>query len=184
MEHMTIDSNDVDNDLVLSKALLRPHFTAALSIRRIHEKWPIDTQTLVNELQEEQKKITNGDLGNLEQMLFSQAKTLEAMFNHFVTQVARSETIREMNTCAEIALKANNSCRKTILALSQLKNPSTPTFIKQQNNAVNQQINNAEIPNEIKNSSNELLKEETHEKLDFRRTAEASPIDSKVETLE
>lgn len=76
-----------------------------------------------------------------------------------------------------------------LLALAELKNPRRATFIKQKNNAINQQINSSsqEQVKNFKNSdkfANELLKEPNHEALDFRGTPETGNINSQMEALE
>jgi hypothetical protein len=41
-----------------------------------------------------------------------------------------------------IALKAQNKSRQTLVTLIEFKNPTKTTFIRQQNNAISQQVNN------------------------------------------
>ncbi|MGH8646968.1 MAG: hypothetical protein ACREX4_21935 [Gammaproteobacteria bacterium] len=65
----------------------------------------------------------------------------------------------------QLALKAQNQCRQTLAALAEIKNPRRTTFIGQQNNATNQQVNNVGGPSETRKNpetrENELLEAKT-----------------------
>jgi hypothetical protein len=87
----------------------------------------------------------------------------------------------------EILIDAHHqdSCRKTILALHELKHPKKTVFIKQTNQALNQQINTPiSFSNKTENlpekSGNELLTEKT---MDTARTRATSPENSVMETV-
>jgi len=86
-----------------------------------------------------------------------------------------------------MALKAQKHSRQTLTALKDVMNPRDTTFVKQQNNAVNQQVNNcagSEVSETSeKKSRNELLTEVEHETLDPRGTFETVPVDPSMETM-
>jgi hypothetical protein len=70
--------------------------------------------------------------------------------------------------------------------MAEVKNPRQPTFVKQQNIAHQQQVNNgvplAHAREEIVETSNKLIKEERHAQLDAGRAAKAIGTHPKVET--
>ena len=171
-------------DLLLD---LRTSFlgSAALTIQDIFNSDELDFVKLMTELGKQQTSINKGNPYLLESMLINQMQVLQAMFTCASSQIDRSTMFSQMQAYADIAIKANNACRKTILALNQIKNPTSTTFIKQQNNAVNQQINN-DRPTSEKNKkpANELLTEKRNETLDFRRASEAIPAHPAMETVE
>ena len=160
--------------------------SAALTIQNIFHSDDLDLAKLMAELGRQQTSINKGNPYLLESMLINQMQVLQAMFTCAATQTSRSTMFSQMQAYADVAIKANNACRKTILAINQLKNPAPATFIKQQNNAVNQQVNNDQPASEKnKKPANELLIEEKrNETLDFRRTTETIPAHPAMETVE
>lgn len=123
----------------------------------------------------------------LENMLLNQINTLEALFTKATINTAMAATIPQLQSWSSIALKAQDQCRKTILALIEAKNPRPTVFIKQQNQALNQQVNNYSEPEKTENLQikieNELFNEVPHATLDIRRKSQTSSADSQLETL-
>lgn len=120
-------------------------------------------------------------------MLMTQAQTLDALFHRMIRKMANSEILTHFQTCAELGLKAQNQSRQTLAVLAELKHPKRTTFIKQQNNSINQQVNNnlsQKNEKNIENRANELLSEDKHEKMDIGTKVKASSIDSPLEALE
>lgn len=114
-----------------------------------------------------------------------QART-EVLFNRMTREACNTTYIPQSEALLSIALRAQNQSRKTIAVLADLKCPKRATFIKQQNNAVNQQVNNATPPAKSKKSenvTNELLSEGMYETVDFARARETIAVDPSVETL-
>ena len=96
---------------------------------------------------------TLGDQSEMQLLLCAQAQVLNTIFCKFTGGMAKAERINELQAYGALALKAQNSCRKTIAAIAELKNPKRAVFIK--NTAVNQQVNfNAK---NSQNPTNELL---------------------------
>lgn len=117
----------------------RGHATMALS--KLHGSG-FDGVTALERLSRSVDRILNNDTNEIEAMLMTQAKTLEYVFYDALTKLPNS-SMERAEVCAEIALKAQAGCRKTLMALAELKHPRrTTTIIKQQNNAVTQQVNN------------------------------------------
>jgi len=148
----------------------------------------LDTNTLEESLGAFNDNLRRGSMHHVESMLLDQAHTLQAMSTHFISRLAKAEYLSQIETYARIALKAQNQCRQTIATLGELKNPRRTTFVKQQNNAVNQQINqvglkqpkNSKIPD---NSANKLLNEVEHERMDIGAPQEAVGGNQQVETV-
>lgn len=140
-----------EKQLRVSQSKLRTNCidTTTRSIQHIYKLDSPDTKTLKEALKEQRDSVLNGDTSFLESMLLTQTQTLQALFHHVAERVSYSKNMVQLQAYGNLAVKTNNACRKTILALQQIKNPSSTTFIKQQNNAVNQQVNN---PVTIENS--------------------------------
>ena len=81
-------------------------------------------------------------------------------------------------------------CRKTLLALVEIKHPRrSTTLIKQQNNAITQQVNNEvkSNPKNFENSekvANELLEIKYEQRMDSRTTASPIPVNPAMATVE
>ena len=89
-----------------------------------------------------------------------------------------------------MALKAQTQCRATLETLAEVKNPRVTTFVRQQNNAQQQQVNNGvlDLTQPVRteknvNQSNELLTKGTHAQLDARGPITAGRGHSQVETV-
>ena len=87
-----------------------------------------------------------GDLAGtqaVERMLLAQSVVLQSVFAHYMTQASRTDMLPKLQAFADLALKAQNQCRRTLATLAEIRNPRRAQFIKQINNAVNQQVNNS-----------------------------------------
>lgn len=126
--------------------------------------------------------ISQGNTRRLERLLYAQAEILNTLFTRSVSKLNHAQTLEGLRAHSEIAFKAQNQCRRTVAALTELKHPKKkPTFIKQQNNAVNQQVNNSE---NISDSQNEKMEQGDGERLDTGETQAAIGVDTTVETLD
>lgn len=143
----------------------------------------LDIPTVAKELTDSAIGVIDGNTREIEMMLMTQAQTLNALFHRILAQIANIQMVNQFNAFADISLRAQNQSRKTLAVLAELKNPRRATFIKQQNNAVNQQVNNTPIPEDFKNTeklANELVSEVAHEKMDIRGTI--NPIQGNAPT--
>ena len=165
---------------------------AVYSMNAVFKNENLDLEALAENLAIQQKNMSKGKTTEIELILFGQAHTLQALFHYSAAKISNSETLAQLQTYTDLAIKANNACRKTLLAINQIKNPPKATFIKQQHNtAVNQQINQGQpeaLPAQSLEISetkqkNELLSEVTHEKLDSRVKSPTSKSYPQVETL-
>lgn len=141
----------------------------------------LDISTIASEMSDSFSKVKKGNLVEVEAMLLSQAQTLNIFFHQCLSRVADTKFLNQIQVMSDLALRAQNNCRKTLATLAEMKSPKRATFIKQQNNAIgNQQINNSE---NLKNPANEVLCEVQHAKLDDRSTEAAITINPSLETV-
>lgn len=133
----------------------------------------------------EQVGFLNGDsIKPIEKMLMTQAYALQAIFEKASLQIARSDTVGALQAWGVLAMKAQGQCRQTLATIADIRNPKPTAFIKQQNNAITQQVNNAGEPQkEFEISANELLSEVKYEALDIRRTCAPVPVNTTMEAV-
>ena len=181
---------------IYSSMGLRPSVNAALAIGHLNSKTILgdtgvvgfNTETIKKSLSDQNEDLIAGDMSRVECMLLDQAHTLQALMTNYISQSANAEYMSQVETFSRIALKAQNQCRQTIATLGELKNPKRVNFIRQQNNAVNQQINQgglkqAQNSKKPDNSANKLLDEVEHERMDIGSSQEAVRGYQKVEAL-
>lgn len=144
----------------------------------------MDVLQFQNDIKKHIELIQNGDLSNLEAILSTQVFSLNLLFNKMAAKIELAEEFGDAQIFVDLAMKIQNNCRKTVLTLSEIRNPKKTTFIKQQNCAVNQQVNNDNTVDIPKKSSleNELLKVK-HVPMELRTTITAIPTDSQLETM-
>lgn len=153
----------------------------------------LDPNDAISVLETMVHKIHAGDMREVETMLAVQATTLNAIFNNLAARSSLSigEDIGIVETHMRMALRAQNQCRATLETLAVVKNPRATTFVRQQNNAHQQQVNNdapgiaAYAPTEkiLENPSNELLELQHGERLDTRAQGAAGSINPNLEAV-
>lgn len=127
------------------------------------------------------KKLQEGDLSILEEMLLSQAFALNMAFNSLSVRANRQSDVSTMQMLMNLCFKAQNQSRATIDSLVRLKQPSSTQFIKQANIAQgHQQVNNLAEKNLT--PQNELLKG-SYAELDTGTARTPAGIDTTVEAL-
>lgn len=125
----------------------KPEFQGALVQSRFGESVVdgLDVNWLVSRMEEANRRINSGDLGDVETMLFSQAEALSAVF---VAMAARAQlnighNIDVVEQYMRMALRAQSQCRSTLETLAEVKNPKSVAFVRQANIANGpQQVNN------------------------------------------
>ena len=150
----------------------------------------MDINRLVDNLEAANTRIADGDLQDVEAMLYSQAVALNAMFTALARRGHAQEQLKQYQVHIGLALKAQSQCRNTLEALGNIKNPPNLSFIRQQNNANNQQVNNgqptpapAPVRGENANESNKQLEHHHGERLDTRATGSTIRDDSALEAV-
>lgn len=174
-----------------ARAAILPEISAITAIKKIqldpYSASEVNSCDLAEEIFKQAKKIQAGDISYIERCLYSQAIALNAMFERMLAQVGGAEFINHVQVSGLLALKAQAQCRATLATLADIRNPQRPTFIKQQNNAINQQVNdvvNLENSKKIDLRANELLSETKNETLDFNRAQETIRINPAMEAVE
>ena len=167
--------------------LLKPSFLAAKVIdtdKRQLSKDLIDLQYTQAMIERSIGEVKQGNLTDIEALLYSQAYTLNVMFTTLMTRANRQEYMPPTQALMSLAFKAQNQSRATLQALVQLKQPSNTQFIKQANIAQgHQQVNNLAEKNIT--PQNELL-EDIHgnSHLDTGTTPTTTGIDTALEALD
>jgi len=140
---------------------------------------------LANELDDKINKSKQGDLSQADELLISQAHTLDTFFHKMLRTAVKSEYLESFKTYSNLAFKAQNQCRMTLGTLAEVKNPRP--YI-QNNKAQYQQVNNGDTPSRAEEKSkttNELLTDGSndYETMDTRGTPKASSTDKEMETV-
>jgi len=129
--------------LVLAKKATLPEAMAADVLESIGDgaDWSATLRAL-NDLRAEALGDA-GDTKTVERMLLAQSVVLQSMFANYMTRASRTDMLPKLQAFADLALKAQNQCRRTLATLAEIRNPRRAMFVKQVNNAVNQQVNNS-----------------------------------------
>ena len=128
-----------------TRVLLNPTAQAAYTIRAVGG-FESDMIDFVAELSDQIKAISRGDMKRPEAMLFTQAHTLNEIFNGLARRACNQGSIKQLETFMRLALKSQSQCRATLETLSNIKNP--PVVYTKQANITSgpQQVNNNEAP--------------------------------------
>lgn len=107
----------------------------------------VDLGELAKGVREKVDDLAGGEMRSIEAMLYGQAKTLDMIFVNLARRAANQEYLTQFQAHLTLALKAQAASRATLQALAEVKNPRTPTFVRQTNVANGpQQINNGMSP--------------------------------------
>ena len=99
---------------------------------------------IARELQKQvDDQLIKGDMRPMLKMLNAQAFALNKVFMKMIT--IHPDTRSGERHYLELAMKAQNQCRRTLSTMADIATPKSATFIKQQNNGENVQVNNNEI---------------------------------------
>ena len=192
----------VSDDQAISEAMLSPSITAALAIRRVSGRSLPEGQELTltgvaGELTKQAAKVKAGDLGRPEDMLTTQAHTLDALFSDLIRLAyGNLSSIDAADRLFRLAFRAQNQARATLETLGALKNPPM-VFAKQANVTTGpQQVNNgsdAGLPyasrarahaGNLKSAPNKLLEQINGNRLDTRAAGRTGREDSELVPLD
>ncbi|MGB7480966.1 MAG: hypothetical protein WA924_11600 [Burkholderiaceae bacterium] len=147
-------------------------------------------------LREKTEKVQRGDLSDVEARLSAQAVALDAIFNGMAKRAALNmgQHIGACEAYLRMALKAQAQCRATLETLAEIKYPKAPTFVRQQNVAYQQQVNNDDCRSKTRTHAhaeekqiqqNELLEDQSHERthLDSGAATAAGRSNPALETV-
>ena len=138
--------NEGSRTLSMAELSLSPIFTS-LNTTKIFAQGTfgkIDIQESMQLMRADAKKITDGDLSSIEERLISHATALDAMFNELARRAALNmgQNLDITERYLRLAFKAQAQCRTTLETLAEVKYPKAATFVRQQNVAYQQQVNN------------------------------------------
>lgn len=135
--------------LETAKNLLMPSITASKVIKgHYHKDEDVSTWFLADELQKKSKAIIDGDMTAIEDLLITQAYALNTIFSESLRTAAlvgvpHPDGMRKIkDSFGKMGLKAQAQCRATLETLANIKNPPHLAFVRQQNIAYQQQVNN------------------------------------------
>jgi hypothetical protein len=132
-------------DSMLAAAMVTPTVKAAVTIKAFDRSLgELDISSLVGALCKQVEAILRGELGRAEEMLLTQAQTLDTVF-HQLARIAGNNlsNLEATETFMRLALKTQNQCRATLETLAVVKNPTTVAYVRQANIANGpQQVNN------------------------------------------
>ncbi|MDP3562344.1 MAG: hypothetical protein Q8R83_09240 [Legionellaceae bacterium] len=158
--------------------------SAALAISNLHGR--LDSGVAMDKLLNSSEKINKGNISEIEEMLMTQAKTLDYLFYDAINKLVHLDMINQIEVFTTIAFRAQAQCRKTLATLAEIKHPKRTTFIHKQNNAI--QVNHAVKSSPEKNKissevANELLAVKNEQRLDTRAATSPVTNDSTMETV-
>lgn len=176
----------------MARAVLRPSIQAAITLKEYTKAFG-DTELmgLVDELAALARLANDGDLSRAEAMLAIQAHTLDAIFNNLARRAINAEYMDNLDRYLRLALKAQSQCRATLETLALMKSPPQLALIRQQNVAVNQQVNNEAPPltpdpsraRETDSAPSKLLEVKDGERLDTGAAGTAGRADQELASV-
>lgn len=137
-------------------------------------------------LENQNNALRSNDLTRLEDMLFTQAHTLDMLFHTEARRAIRQDYIGQYKIYMDLAFKAQRQCRANLEALAEIKNPRP--YI-QNNKAQYQQVNNGSVDSRAREkktkSSNELLEDKGNDEqwLDIGASETTSGNDKELEAV-
>ncbi|MBN3788301.1 hypothetical protein [Burkholderia sp. Ac-20353] len=135
-------------------------------------------------------QIRDGDMSSVERLLVTQAIALNTLFGECAHMVGKSmgKHLQATEAYMRMALKAQQQSATTLKILGEIKNPRQVAFIKQQNNAHQQQVNNGTAPpsrarEEGRDRTNELLEHQHGERMDAGTAGKAGRGNQAMEAM-
>lgn len=183
-----------------AKGILDPECLTAGGLVAIHEgqhstdpatgeqHTGVDVSALTEALRESARLALAPGAGTeaMERHLWASAMLLQNLAVVWTMYATRAECTEQLDLYARLALKAQNQQRQTLRTLAEIRNPRRATFIKQQNQAVNQQVVNSPVAAETGKirdlTATELLGLDD-ERVDFRAPALAVGHDAGMATV-
>lgn len=175
------------HDEAMANAILSPNLKAGHTITESCYSYgeDLDINKICERLSSNISECKQGNFEQADELLISQAHTLDTLFHKMALKSLNSEYLEHMKAYMAIALKAQNQCRMALDSLANIKNPRP--YI-QNNKAQYQQVNNGEQlsrAEEKSKTTNELLTDGSneYEAMDTRRASKAGGIDKDMEAV-
>jgi len=177
-----------DTRTSIAQTYLRPTVQAASTVRAFNKAKDSsgpDLMALIDELGRQVQAANDGDLRRAEAMLIAQAHALDAIFGTLARRAAAQDYLPQFQAFLQLALKAQAQSRATLQTLVEVKYPRQTQFVRQQNVAVNQQVNNGNDSRAraIESEQSKLLEAKDGERLDTAATSAASSADPHLATV-
>ena len=172
--------------------LLTPEFLSASVLKSCHKINSLQLSDLAIELHQQAKAVHADDLSRAEEMLITQAHTLDGLFATLAIKAMNATGMDTMERYLRLALKSQNQARATLQTLAELKTPKQIAFVKQANIGHQVQVNNeGKAASESKTTRtrkkpktpNELLEEQDGQWLDTRAAGSAGSNDPEMEAV-
>ncbi len=127
----------------LARAALHPSVNAAIAVTAVHKTAmpDLDINELVNELTDQARNVSDGNMARVEAVLTTQLHTLDAMFSALLQRALAQNTLQQYEAHMRFALRAQSQARATAEAIGQIKNPAV-VIARQANIGENVQVNN------------------------------------------
>lgn len=138
----------------------------ALEVVQAYTKSSVPVEEIVASLRDRAESVNEGDLNLVEAMLMNQAIALQSMFADLASSAAAQTSLQARQVLTQLALKAQGNSRATLQTLVDAKNPRQVAFVKQNNFAQTQQVNNGSALSQpararkSKNTPNKLIAED------------------------
>lgn len=182
---------DQDADEITARVLAGPFVSNAMALARFGKPTlgTLKLDNVVKALTTSATAIKANDLAEIEELLMSQAKTLNVMFADFASRSAANvgQYVESAQRYANMAFKAQNHCRMTLETLGAIKNP--PVVYARQANIAHgpQQVNNAVIATsraeKSENAPNKLLEANSEKPMDKGTAAASGDGDKAMATM-
>ncbi len=179
-----------DKAMATARTVTSPTVRGAVTAQAFSKAFgETDLAALIEVLANQNESVRNGDLARAENMLMTQAHTLDAIFNELARRAASNmgEYMNAMDRYLRLALKAQSQCRATLETLATIKNP--PVIYAKQANIANgpQQVNNgtqpAPVGGETSIEPNKLLEQQHGQRLDTGTQSAAIGADKAMATV-
>lgn len=172
----------------MARVILTPEIVNAAVVMGCTTFEDMDINDVVAELRRQTAAINQGDLTRAENMLLTQANSLEALFAKLASKALVQDRTDNMDRLLRLALKAQNQSRATLQTLAELKMPKQVAFVRQANIGNQVQVNNGTPAQpartrKTKKEQNELLEVEHGERLDTRTQGAAGREDPRVAAM-
>lgn len=199
---VTAEANETEAQ-TMARLALSPSFQACAIAGKYLKQvaGELDVTAIYQGIGKQAAVVAAGDLLPAEAMLFNQAQSLQAIFTSLADRAALNagQYLGATETYLRLALKAQAQCRATLETLAAIKYPQPTAFVRQQNIAVNQQVNNGSAAQQgpaaasarvrtedSANLANELkvVTDEQGQRLDDGAAASAGGSDPAMATLD
>ncbi|MGB4912541.1 MAG: hypothetical protein WBO95_10525 [Candidatus Dechloromonas phosphoritropha] len=179
-----------DKEMYTAKLACSPVVRGAVTTEAFSKDYgQTNLKALFDLLNLENKKVRRGDLSRADNLLMTQANTLDAIFNELARRAATNmgEYMNATERYLRLALKAQSQCRATLETLAAIKNP--PVIYAKQANIANgpQQVNNGILPAPVGGENsiepNKLLEQRHEQRLDTGTQGTTIGADSAMATV-